>query len=509
MIKRSEAFLGVFVLAALLVSPGAASNSAAAAETDMSEITKKVFPSVVRVEVQNAIRRVATGIVFDKDGHIVTTALISPRDEKISIITSDGDKADAEFLGMDAQTNLAVIKVKDRNLTPIEMGEDRDMEPGSWVGIVGISLEDKPQVTQGIVSSVGDDALRLNVWVWKGASGSPVVDDKGKMIGLLRGVYLGENPVIIELQEGQIVGQNFRISRAEAPSSGLAVAVPLSIVNEVFGEIKAKGKVERGWLGVGTRENEEGRLEIFEVEADSPAQEAGLNEGDIILEFDNMAVSGGEMLLHEVRSHKPGETVTLRIEREGKTQRVKVELGEYTEQDIWKEFEARFPTLFRIPESGTFPEQEPRTFRFPFEGRIPGEKLGVWRLLENQKYIGVTIETLDEGLSGFFGLKDGVGILVRSVEKDSPAEKAGLRVGDLIVGADGKRVQTSDELIKLINEKEKGEKIELEILRDKKKMKVSVEIDEDQGSLMSAFPFESWEKVAGSWKPAKSKRIGT
>jgi serine protease Do len=167
---RLKAFLGVFALVVMTLSLNAAPNSAAAAETDLSEITKKVFPSVVRVEVQNTIRRVATGVVIDKDGHIVTTALVSPRDEKIYVITSEGDKVESEFLGMDVQTNLAVIRVKDMKLTPIEMGEMEDMVTGSWVGVVGYSPENTSQATQGVVSSVSRNALRLNVWVWRGSS---------------------------------------------------------------------------------------------------------------------------------------------------------------------------------------------------------------------------------------------------------------------------------------------------------------------------------------------------
>ena len=79
-------------------------------EKKIEEVTRKVFPSVVKVEARNRTRKVATGVVFDKNGHIVTTALISPRDEEITIITSEGKRIEAEFLGMDSETHIALLR---------------------------------------------------------------------------------------------------------------------------------------------------------------------------------------------------------------------------------------------------------------------------------------------------------------------------------------------------------------------------------------------------------------
>ncbi len=475
---RTKLILGLLAFI-LILSFNVNASPNTAVETDMKEITNKVFPSVVRVEVRSTIRKVATGVVLDKAGHIVTTALVSPRDENIYIITSEGQKIDADFLGMDSETHLAVLKAKHGKFTPIALGNVKDVSAGAWVGVVGMSLENRPQVTQGIVSSVGDDALRLNVWVWKGASGSPVVNDKGQMVGLLRGVYSDAAPVVIRLREGQIPNAGYMMSRVEAPSTGLAHAVPLSIVKDISAEIKEKGKVERGWLGVSIGEDEKGNVGLIEVEKDSPAEEAGLEEGDVIREFDGKTVNSSEMLVTEVRKRKPGDTITIKIEREDKTQKVKVTLGEYTRQDIFKEFEVKFPTLFRVPES--FPSEEgvPRVFRFPEEGKVPGVKTQRWFPFESRKFIGIYLEELNEELSAYFGFQDGVGILISRIEEDSPAEKAGLKVGDLVISADGKRVQSIENLVGLIQDKEKGSTIRLEILRDKKKMTVDVEVDEE------------------------------
>jgi S1-C subfamily serine protease len=435
----------------------------------IEDVTQKVFPCVVKVEVRNLMRKVATGVVIDTNGHIVTTALISPRDEEIFITTSEGDRVEADFLGMDSETHLAVIQVKEKNLVPIVMAKSEKLAPGAWIGVVSISPENTPQVTQGIVSSVTDDRVRLNVWVGRGMSGSPVVNKQGQMVGLLRGVYVDEQPIAFSFQEKEVVGTGYVFSKAEAPASGMAVATPVDIVDFVATEIREKGKVARGWLGVRIAPNEENQVEIIEVEKDSPAEIADLKDEDVVIEFDEEEVVDTELLAKMIRMRKPGETVTLRIERKGKTQDVQVKLGELTEENVWSDFEQKFPNLFVPRERGeTWSRPEfarPEVFRFGFEHR---------------KFIGVGVQELNPELSEYFGIDKGTGILVSSVDKDGPAAKAGLKVGDVIITADGNRMEHSQDLVGLIQDKEKGDKITIEYLRNKKKRTVDVEVEEEE-----------------------------
>lgn len=472
--------LTVFLLA-LFFSLKAEPTTASGGEKEIADITKRVFPSVVKVEARNRTRKVATGVVISKDGYIVTTALISPRDEEFFVTTSDGRRIEAEFLGMDSETHLALIRVKEKNLTPITMGKTEDLSPGSWIGVISISLENAPAVTQGIVSSIGQDSLgqeslRLNVWVVPGMSGSPVVDGKGHMVGLLRGIYSETKPVVFEFREKEIVGSGYVFSRAEAPSSGMALAVPVHVVQNVSAQIKEKGKVERGWLGVRIIVNEDGEIEISNVEDESPAELAKLRRGDIILQISGKDVSNRQMLRNEIRMKRPGESVTIKIERKGKTEEIKVRLGEYSEKDIFQEFERKFPRLFAPkllePLKPTVPV-EPELFRWGFE---------------NRRYIGVYIQDLNEELSEHFGVKKGTGLLVSEISEDSPAEKAGLKVGDVIVKADGKRVETTNELVDLIQDKERGEKIKIVFLRDRKERSAEVEIEEEERRGSFFFP---------------------
>lgn len=482
---RNKAIFGIGIfLTALLMNLNAGTMSPALGEEDISNIVKKVYPSVVQVVVKNGIRKVATGVVIDKKGHIVTTALISPRDEKIYIMTSEGKRLDAEFLGMDSMTHLALVKARDAKLSPIEKGEAKDLLSGSWIGVVSISPESKPAVHRGYVSSVGEDSLRLDVWVVRGASGSPVVDEKGKMVGLLRGVYADEAPVVFEFREKEVVGSGYVFSRAEAPSSGMANAIPIDIVVKVCDEIRDKGKVERGWLGVRIAEAEDGRVEIVDVDKESPAELAGLQGGDIVLEFDEKGVTSTEALAKMIRSRKPGDRVTVKVERDGKSENIKVRLGEYKESDIIQEFESKFPRLF-LPRPG-----EPM-MRIPERGQMRFFTPG----LEKRKFIGVYLDPLNKELSEFFGVSEGTGLLVSKLTEDGPAAKAGMKVGDVIIRANDKRVETVGELSDIIQDVDKGQTIEIEFIRDKKTKTVKVRVNEEESGV-EFFNWNNWNDYA-------------
>lgn len=442
-------------------------------EKKIEEITKMVAPSVVRVEARNGIRKVATGVVIDKNGFIITTALISPRDEEISVITPDGKRIKAEFKGLDTQTQIGLIQVKDKGLTPIAMGKSGDLQPGAWIGVVGRSPENTPAITQGIISSVSPQWLRLNVWVVPGMSGSPVINGAGQMVGLLRGAYTDEQPVVFEFREQQVVGSGTVISRAEAPSSGMALAVPIDVVNSIASDLEKKGKVERGWLGIRVVETD-GQLEVVVVEPKGPAELAKIKESDIILKIDGKDIISGEALSSEIRSRKPGQDITLRIERDGKPMDIKVKLGEYTEEEARREQELSFPRLF--PPKEPAPKTSPRFFTAP-KSIAP---LPRGFVLEKRKFIGVTLQPLNKDMADHYGIKDGVGLLVWEFTEDSPAKNAGLKAGDVILKADGKRAESVAALSEIIQGKKKGDKVKIEFVRDKKTMSLDVEIREEE-----------------------------
>jgi serine protease Do len=487
----------------LAMNPGADAVAGPAAERDIAALAKKVYPSVVRVEARNGTRRVATGVVIDRDGLILTTALISPRDEKITVVAGDGRTIEAEFLGFDPETHLAVVRAKDKGLLPLAMGEAGDVVPGTWISVVSVSPETTPAVTQGIVSSVSEERLRLNIWVTPGSSGGPVVDEDGRMVGVLRGIYTEDRPVLFEFRDREQVGSGFAFSQAEAPSSGMAVAIPMDIVRKVASEIRDKGKVQRGWIGLSIGQNEDERIQILGIDDKSPAEMAKLKEGDVILAFDGEEISNTAKLASEIRKKKPGEDVTVKIERDGKPMEVKVKLGEYPENEARREMELKFPGLFPPPGA-------PKPFAAPSRRgaapRAPLAPKGRDFSWERQKYIGVYLDELNEEMSVFFGVKDGTGLLVNRLTAKGPAEKAGLKVGDVIVKAEGRRVETVSGLSGAVQDKKKGDKIKLEVLRDKKPLSIEVEVEEEEsgGVISWAVPGESRDRLMAYGESARA-----
>jgi serine protease Do len=493
MIKPALAVMASLAVLAPAFGAETSGSKGSGGEPDIADIAKRVFPSVVRVEVVDGTRRVATGVVIDKGGYVVTTALVSPREEKITITTAEGKKVEAEFLGFDTETQIALLKAKDAGLPALAVGKPAGLAPGSWIAVVGISPERTAAVTQGIVSSVAADKLRLNVWVTPGSSGGPVVDDGGRLVGLLRGIYMEERPVVFQFRDREQAGSGMVFSsRGEAPSSGMALAVPIDIVQDVAGQIKDKGKVERGWLGVQiAQRTEDGLTAIYSVDPESPAELAKLRKGDIVRKIDGRDIPSRDVLAAEIRKRKPGQDVTLSIERDGKPVEVKVKLGEFPEDEALREMEIRFPDLF-----------PPNTPRPLIESR-PSVPRGVvpmrpdWSF-ESRKYIGVYCDELNRELAEHFGVKEGTGLMIAKLTPGGPAEKAKMRVGDIIVRVDGRKVESVDDLIGLVQEKPKGAKVKIEFLRDRKAMTAEVEVAEEESG--PALGSEGLQDFLESWR---------
>jgi hypothetical protein len=198
--------------------------------------------------------------------------------------------------------------------------------------------------------------------------------------------------------------------------------------------------------------------------------------------------------------------VKFELNRDGKTVEVKVKLGEYSELEARKELEARFPRLFPTPPPpptgpvAPAPALTPRPEKAPKAPKALIDRFETWPGWEKRKYIGTYMESLNKELLEFFGVKEESGLLVSRLTKDGPAEKAGVKVGDVVVRVDGKKAATVGGLSELIQDKKKGDKVKLEIIRDKRPLTLEVEISEEEGPSLSDFYLtgpsrEAWGEV--------------
>src|SRR5881409_38133 len=222
------------------------------------------------------------------------------------------------------------------------------------------------------------------------------------------------------------------------------------------------------WLGVSVADitserardlklKEERGVEIKAVMPGSPAEEAGLKSGDVILEYQGTRVEGAMQLTRMVRETPPGRTVTLAIVHEGETRAARVKVAEHDGGERGR----RYRTEIEIPHI-EIPDVD-----VPDIPLIGG--------MQSSMRLGVTVESLTEQLGEFFGVKNGDGVLVRSVKKGSPAESAGLRAGDVILKVDGERIADTADLRSALRER-RGKEFPVVIVRDRREQTLSVSL---------------------------------
>jgi C-terminal processing protease CtpA/Prc len=208
---------------------------------------------------------------------------------------------------------------------------------------------------------------------------------------------------------------------------------------------------------------EERGVEITMVDSDAPAGKAGLREHDVILEFNGTAVESEEQLRRLIREVPPGRTVTLAISRDGNPMKINVQLADHSTV----EKQSRAPRVIPVPRIRIHPPN--------------GMDLPAFQIQTYSSVLGIQTENLTRQLGEYFGVKDGEGVLVRSVEKGSAAEKAGLKAGDVIVRADNEKLTDRTDLSYILRNHRGGGKMTLVVMRDKKEQTIQVTLP-DRGS---------------------------
>jgi serine protease DegQ len=267
-----------------------------------------------------------SGVVVTKDGLILTNNHVIEGADEIAVQVSAGNKrASAKIVGVDPDTDLAVIKAESDNLTPITFGDSERLQVGDFVLAIGDPFGVGQTVTMGIVSATGRNRLGINpienfiqtdAPINPGNSGGALVDVRGELVGINSAIY-----------------------SESGGSLGIGFAIPVSIAKQVMEQLVKTGRVNRGWLGVQMEEitpeqarqlglpDQNGAL-VSAVVPGGPAQRAGLRAGDVVRTSNGKSIADSGMLLREITALAPGQTAELTIWRNGKEQQVKVEVGQ-------------------------------------------------------------------------------------------------------------------------------------------------------------------------------------
>jgi S1-C subfamily serine protease len=289
----------------------------------VTQVVEAVGPAVVKIDVELPPRRAGSpaprsggsgsGFVFTPDGLVLTNSHVVHGATRIAVTLQDGRRVPADLMGDDPDTDLAVLKISAPDLTSARLGESRTLRPGQLVIAIGNPFGFQTSVTTGVVSAVGrslrsnsgrlmDDIIQTDAALNPGNSGGPLVDSRGLVVGVNTAVIL--------------------------PAQGLCFAIPIDTGRFVASQLIQHGRIRRAWLGIGGQRvnlqrrlvrhhglSSERALMVVHVEAGSPAQAAGLREGDVIVTFNDRPVTGVDDLhrfLTETAIGAPGRIGLLR-----------------------------------------------------------------------------------------------------------------------------------------------------------------------------------------------------
>jgi serine protease Do len=356
-----------------------------------------------------------SGFFISADGYAVTNNHVVDKAESVEVTTDDGKIHTAKVIGTDPKTDIALIKVEGGSNFPFVPLAEKSPRIGDWVLAVGNPFGLGGTVTAGIVSARGrdigagpyDDFIQIDAPVNKGNSGGPTFD-----------------------VDGNVIGVNTAIYSPSGGSVGIAFAIPSDTVKSVVSQLKDKGSVTRGWIGVQIQpvnadiadslglKKAEGAL-VAEPQSDGPAVKAGIQSGDVITTVNGQAVKDARDLAKKISSLPPGTNVKLGVISKGTDKTLNVVLGELPREQR----EAKAATEDRDSNGTDVP------------------KLGL-SLAPASKVAGAGSE----------------GVVVTQVDPDGPAAAQGFRNGDVILDVAGKRVTSPEEVRKAFADARSGGK---------------------------------------------------
>ncbi len=366
-----------------------------------------------------------TGFIISEDGYIVTNNHVIEGADKIEVRINNKEKYPARLVGKDAATDLALLKVDvKQRLTPLALGDSEKVRVGEWVMAIGDPLNFDKTVTVGVVSA--KDRSGLTADAATRSFENYIQTDAAINFGNSGGPLLNVN--------GEVIGINTAIFR---PAQNIGFAVPINTLKSILPQLREKGKVVRGFLGINIVNVDSDRAAAFglksqdgafveSVEAGKPAEKAGVRPGDTIIRVDNVPVKDTRDLIGYVSSKAPGSRVQLTVVREGKEMTLTGTLAERKDE----------PTDEGASEASASDDS-------------PGK-------------IGITVQELTPQLRQMQRIKAGIeGLIVVRVKEVSPAADAQIQEGDIITQVNGEKVTTAEEFGKLVAKAKKGDYLRL------------------------------------------------
>jgi serine protease Do len=344
-----------------------------------------------------------SGFIISKDGYILTNNHVVGDVDKITVTLQDGRTFDnAKVIGADPESEVALIKIDGDNFPVLPMGDSSKVEIADWVLAIGNPFGLSETVTVGVVSAVGrsnvhiaqyEDFIQTDAAVNPGNSGGPLIDLDGNVIGI--------NTAIVSQSGGYM---------------GIGFAIPINMAKEIQEQLKANGKVVRGYLGLYGQDLTPDMAQLMDVgkatgvivsdvAEGSPAESAGLKSSDIIQTINGKKVASYDQFRNEIAMLKPGVKVQLGVLRDGKTIDLSVTLGER-------------------------PASAKSKSASPGEQETPSSN------------IGLRVQNLTRDLANQLGYDLGEGVVVASVTPGTPAGDAGIEAGDLITSVNRQKVTT-------------------------------------------------------------------
>ncbi len=390
----------------------------------LAKLAERLRPAVVQVglienrdsdrepppgppQIPDGRPRIGSGFIIHPDGYLLTNQHVVMRAGQIEVELFGGDKVLATVIGRDARTDLALLKIDPpRPLTALPLGDSDALKVGEVVLAIGNPYGLDYSVTMGVVSRKGralgvtgpyDEFIQTDASINPGNSGGPLLNLRGEVMG---------------------------INTATVPNRRVGFAIPINLAKTLLPELKEHGKIRWGFLGVSIQEltrplakalgvEETKGVLVNQIVPGQPAQQAGLRQGDVIVEFDGMTIADVRELQRKVGRTPIGKTSIVKVVRKGETQEFSIRIAE-------------------LPEQGMVAAEAPK------------------------KELGLTVEALDQEKAKKFKLREEEGLVVTDVVKNSPAARAGLQPGDLIKEVNQRPVLSLEEYSRYLGEPTKG-----------------------------------------------------